>query len=117
VTQAQEFEAAADAENVEYKAFARQFEHEESDEPGLRAVLYVVATLTFPDSGWQVLLVPQAGEVDTWHLLADKPGYRDQDRTYYIASGSSEHEVADVPKVIRVLNGETVTRVSVVPWD
>lgn len=112
-----EFEPAVEAENVEYKAFARHFEHEEEDEPGRRGVLYVIATLTFPDSGWQVTLVPQAGEIDTWRLLADKPGYRDNDRTYYIASGSSEHELEQVPKTVRVINGEQVNRVSVVPWD
>ncbi|RMH16217.1 MAG: hypothetical protein D6696_18730 [Acidobacteria bacterium] len=114
---AQEFEPAVEAENVEYKAFARHFEHEEADEPGRRAVLFVFATMSFPDSGWEVTLVPQAGEVDTWRLLADRPGFRDGDRTYYVACGSTEHEIDAVPKTVRVINGEEITRVSVVPWD
>ena len=112
-----EFEPAIEAESAEFKAFARHFEHDETDEPPRRAVLYVVATMSFPDSGWEVAIVPQADEPETWRLLADRPPYRDGDRTYLIACGTTEHEVDAVPKSIRVVNGETVTRVSVVPWD
>jgi len=112
----QEFRPA-NPEQVEYKAYARHFENVETDEPERRAVLYVVATLTYPDSGWQVILVPQAGEFDTWRLLEDEPGFRDGDRTYYVACGSSEHEVEAIPKTIRVVDGEETRRVSVVPWD
>lgn len=112
-----EFGPPVEAENIEYKAFARHFEHEEGDEPGRRAVLFVLATMSFPDSGWEVLLTPQAGEPDTWRLLADAPGFRDHDRTYVIACGSTEHEIEEVPKTVRVVAGEEVTRVSVVPWD
>lgn len=112
-----EFEPALEAESVEYKAYMRQFEHEEDDEPSRRGVLYVIATLSFPDSGWEVLLVPQADEPDTWRLLADKPSFRDGNRTYLIACGTSEHELEEVPKNVRVINGDDTTRVSVVPWD
>lgn len=114
---AQEFEPAIEAQNVEYKAFFRQFEHDEDDEPGRRGVLMVFASMSFPDSGWEVALVPQAGEPDTWRLLADRPGYRDGDRSYYVACGTTEHEVEEVFKTVRVINGEQIERVSVVPWD
>ena len=109
----------ATGDNIEYKAYARHFEHPgETDEPARRAVLYVVATLTKRDSGWTFNLVPQASEPDTWHLLEDAPGFGDGNRTYYIASGSSEHET-EVPSSIKILTGEdeSPTRVSVVPWD
>lgn len=113
----QEFRPA-NPEQVEYKAFARHFENDESDEASRRAVLYVFATMTYPDSGWQFLLAQQADEPDTWVLLEDEPGYRDADRTYYVASGSSEHELEAVPKVVRVKSAlDKITSVSVVPWD
>jgi len=109
----------ANPEQVEYKAYARQFEHagEADEEERRRGVLFLVATLSYPDSGWQVILVPQEGEPDTWRLLEDEPPYRDGDRTYYIASGSSEHELEMVPKSVKVIDGRDETRVSVVPWD
>lgn len=107
----------AKPDNAEYKAFARHFEHEETDEPARRAVLYVIATLSYPDSGWNVVLVPQEGEPDTWRLLEDEPPFRDGDRTYYIACGSSERELEAVPKTVRVIDGKETNRVSVVPWD
>lgn len=108
----------ANPEQVEYKAYARQFEHAgEDEEEARRGVLFLIATLTYPDSGWQVILVPQEGEPDTWRLLEDEPSYRDGDRTYYIAGGSSEHEIAAVPKSVRVIDGNDTHRVAVVPWD
>jgi len=118
---ADEFRFAVEAENVEFKAFARHFEHrEENEEEQRRAVLYAVATMSFPDSGWQVELVQVEGNPDEWILLEDPPGFGDRQRTYLIASGSSLHEVAEVPETIVVRygeNGEETTRVSVVPWD
>lgn len=118
---ANEFRSAVEAENVEFKAFARHFEHrEENEEEQRRAVLYAVATMSFPDSGWQVELVQVEGNPDEWILLEDPPGYGDRQRTYLIASGSSLHEVAEVPETIVVRFGEDgkeTTRVSVVPWD
>lgn len=112
-----ELEPAVEAQSVEYRAYSRHFEHDETDENSQRGVLYVIATMSFPDSGWEVMLVPQADEPDTWPLLADKPSYRDGNRTYLIACGTSEHELPDVPKNVRVINGDDVSRVSVVPWD
>ena len=118
---ADEFRSAVEAENVEFKAFARHFEHrEENEEEQRRAVLYAVATMSFPDSGWQVELVQVEGNPDEWILLEDPPGYGDRQRTYLIASGSSLHEVEEVPKTIVVrhgVHGEETTRVSVAPWD
>jgi hypothetical protein len=116
---ADEFRPAT-GENIEYKAYARQFEHPgESDEPARRAVLYVVATLTKPDSGWTFALVRQEGEPDVWRFLEDRPAYADENRTYYIACGTSEHEVEKVPRSIKVIaeDPDKPTRVSVVPWD
>lgn len=115
---ADEFRPAT-GDDIEYKAFARPFEHPgETDEDPRRAVLYIFATLTKPDSGWNFLLVPQADDFDTWRLLEDDPSYRDGDRTFYSACGSSEHGVEKVPKTVRILTGtDTVARVSVVPWD
>lgn len=114
-----EFRLASAAENVEFKAYARHFEHPgEDEEERRRAVLYVVATLSFPDSGWNVEIVPVEGEVDEWMLLEDPPGYGDHSRTYYVAAGNTEHQIADVPETISVRHGEDeITRVSVVPWD
>ena len=106
----------ANPEAVEYKAYARHFDHPD-EKPDRRAVLYIMATMTYPDSGWEVMLVPQAGEPDTWRLLEDEPGFRDNDRTYYVACGSSEHELEAVPKTVRVIEADSSTRVSVVPWD
>jgi len=118
---ADEFRSAIDAEDVEFKAYARHFEHrEENEEEQRRAVLYAVATVSYPDSGWQVELVQVEGNPDEWILLEDPPGFGDRQRTYLIASGSSLHEVAEVPETIVVRygeNGEETTRVSVVPWD
>lgn len=117
---ADEFRLAMDAENVEFKAYARHFEHPgEEDEPTRRALIIVVATLSFPDSGWNVMITPVEGtEDDEWILLEDKPGFQDRDRTYYAVAGSSEHEVERVPETIRVRHGDDeITRVSVVPWD
>lgn len=114
---AQEF-VASTGEDVEYKAYIRQFENpEENDENPRVAVLYVVATLTKPDSGWQFMLAPQADELDSWVLLEDAPGFRDDNRTYYIASGNREVPVDGEPKSIAVVSDEGTARVSVVPWD
>lgn len=106
----------ATGENIEYKAFARHFEHPDDDE-NRASVLYVVATLSKPDSGWTFALVEQEGEPDTWRLLEDRPAFFDGDRTYYVACGSSERELEAVPRSIAVITGEGTTRVSVVPWD
>jgi hypothetical protein len=118
---ANEFRAAIDAEDVEFKAYARHFEHrEENEEERRRAVLYAVATLSYPDSGWQVALAQVEGKPEEWILLEDPPGFGDRQRTYLSASGSSLHEVEEVPKAIVVRwgrEGEESTRVSVVPWD
>lgn len=117
---ANEFRLAIEAQNVEFKAFSRHFEHPgEEDEPARRAVLYVVATMSFPDSGWQVEMVPVEGtKFEEWMLLEDPPGFGDHNRTYQIAAGSSEHEVDAVPETIKVRYGDDkVTRVSVQPWD
>lgn len=115
MTEVREFRPAH-PESVEYKAFARHFDHPD-EQPDRRAILFVVATMSYPDSGWEVTIVQQAGEPDTWRLLEDEPGYRDGDRTYYVACGSTEHEIEEVPRTIRVVTGEGSTRVSVVPWD
>jgi hypothetical protein len=118
---ANEYRSAVAAEDVEFKAYSRHFEHrEENEEEQRRAVIFVVATMSFPDSGWQVEMVQVEGHVDEWILLEDPPGYGDRQRTYLIASGSSLHEVEEVPKTIVVRYGEEgneTTRVSVVPWD
>ena len=106
----------ATGEDIEYKAFARHFEHPGDDEPNA-SVLYAVATLSKPDSGWRFLLVEQEGEPDLWRLFEDEPVARDGDRTYYLASGSSEKELDNVPRSIAVIDGQGTTRVSVVPWD
>lgn len=117
---ADEFRLAVDAQDVDFKAYARHFEHPgEEDEPARRAILIVLATLTFPDSGWNVMITPVEGtEFEEWILLEDPPAFRDANRTYYSTSGNTEHETAAVPKTIRVRHGEDkITRVSVVPWD
>lgn len=117
---ANEFRLAVEAQNVEFKAFARQFEHEgEEDEPSRRAVVYLIATMSFPDSGWQVVVAPVEGTgAEEWVLMEDPPGFGDRNRTFIIASGSSEHEVESVPETLKVrLGDDRVTRVSVVPWD
>lgn len=106
----------AEAEAVEYKAYARHFEHVGEDEPRM-AVLYVVATLSMPDSGWRFVVVPQEGDPETWRLFGDAPPFTDGDRTYYIASGTTEHELDAVPTSIVVVDAKGPTRVSVVPWD
>lgn len=114
-----EFRLALDAESVEFKAYARQFENRgEEDEPARRAVLYVIGTMTFPDSGWRVRLEPVEGSEDEeWVLLEDVPGYRDMNRTYLIACGTSERELEAVPETIVVRFGDETKRVSVAPWD
>lgn len=116
-----EFRAAIDAEDVEFKAYARHFEHrEEDDAEQRRAVVYVVATMSYPDSGWQVELVQVEGHPDEWILLEDAPGFGDRQRTYLIAAGTSLHGVEEVPKSIVVRHGQEgreTTRVSVAPWD
>jgi hypothetical protein len=118
---AHEYRSAVEAEDVEFKAYSRHFEHrEENEEEQRRAVIFAVATMAFPDSGWQVDLVQVEGHVDEWILLEDAPGYGDKQRTYVIASGTSLHQVEEVPKTIVVRYGEDgneTTRVSVVPWD
>ena len=106
----------ADGEAIEYKAFARHFEHPGDDEPNA-SVLYVVATLSKPDSGWTFLLVEQEGEPDLWRMFEDQPAHSDGDRRFYVACGTSEKELDDVPRSIRVIDAEGTTRVSVVPWD
>lgn len=118
---ANEYRSATAAENVDFKAYSRHFEHrEENEEEQRRAVIFAVGTMSFPDSGWQVELVQVEGHVDEWILLEDPPGYGDKERTYAIASGTSLHEVEEVPKTIVVRYGEEgqeTTRVSVAPWD
>lgn len=117
---ADEFRLAVDAQDVDFKAYARHFEHPgEEDEPARRAILIVLATMSFPDSGWNVMITPVEGtENEEWLLLEDPPGFKDGDRTYYSTSGNTEHEVEAVPKTIRVRHGEDkISRVSVVPWD
>lgn len=118
---ANEFRSAIDAENVEFKAYARHFEHRDEDPPEQRrAVLYAVATMSYPDSGWQVAMAQVEGKPDEWILLEDPPGYGDKQRTYLVASGTSLHEVEEIPKTIVVrygVEGKETTRVSVVPWD
>ena len=106
----------ATGENVAYKAYVRHFQHVGDDDAQAK-VLYVIATLTFPDSGWQVLLVPQADEPTVWRLLAEAPGFADGDRTYYVASGSSEHAVDAVPKELKVVDGNETTVVPVESWE
>lgn len=118
---ADEFRAAVDAQDLEFKAYSRHFEHrDEDEEEQRRAVIFAVATMSYPDSGWQVELVQVEGHTDEWILLEDPPGFGDKQRTYLIASGSSLHEVEEVPKTIVVrhgVDGEETTRVSVAPWD
>lgn len=117
---ADEFRLAIDAQNVEFKAYARHFEHpDEEDEPTRRVILIVLATLTFPDSGWNVMVTPVEGTAaEEWILLEDPPGFEDGNRTFYSACGTTEHEVEAVPKTIAVRHGrDELTRVSVVPWD
>lgn len=106
----------ATGEDIEIKAFARHFENPGDDEPNA-SVLYTVATLSKPDSGWRFVLVEQEGEPDLWRLLEETPTSSDGDRTYYVASGTSEKELDDVPKSIRVILADDTVRVSVVPWD
>ena len=109
---------AATGENIEYKAYVRHFENpEETDEPSRVSVLYVIATLTKPDSGWTFMLAQQEGEPDTWRFLEDAPGYRDNNRTYYIASGTSEMPLDAVLRSIAVITETGTTRVAVAPWD
>jgi len=118
---ANEFRSAVDAQDLEFKAYSRQFEHrDEDEEEQRRAVIFAVATMSYPDSGWQVALTQVEGKPDEWILLEDPPGYGDRHRTYLIASGSSLHPVEEVPKTIVVRHGENAqetTRVSVAPWD
>lgn len=119
---ADEFRLAFAAENVEFKAYARHFEHPgEEDEPTRRAVLLVVATLSFPDSGWNVIVTPVEGtRAEEWMLLEDEPPYRDHARTFYAAAGNTDHEIDEIPKTVKIRygkDGEEVTRVNVVPWD
>lgn len=117
---ADDFRLAVDAQDVDFKAYARHFEHPgEEDEPSRRAILIVLATLTFPDSGWNVMITPVEGtDNEEWILLEDEPAFRDRNRTYYSTSGNTEHEVTKVPETIRVRHGEDeISRVSVVPWD
>ncbi len=118
---ADKYRAATDAEDIELKAYARHFEHRDEDEgEQRRAVVYAVATMSYPDSGWQATLAQVEGTPDEWILLEDPPGYGDKHRTYLIASGTSLHEVSEVPETIVVRYGENggqTTRVSVVPWD
>jgi|GEM_PF-1706420 len=118
---ADEFRAAVDAQDLEFKAYSRYFEHREEDaEDQRRAVIFAIATMSYPDSGWQVALVQVEGKPDEWILLEDPPGFGDKHRTYLIASGSSLHEVAEVPETIVVrhgVEGRETTRVSVAPWD
>ena len=106
----------ATGEDIEIKAFARHFENAEDDDPNA-SVLYAVATLSKPHSGWRFLLVEQEGEPELWRLLEDAPASFDGDRTYYVACGSSEKELDDVPKSIRVILADDTVRVSVVPWE
>ena len=106
----------ADGEAIEYKAFARHFEHRDDDETRA-AVVYVVATLSKPDTGWRFMMVEQEGDPEVWRLFEDDPGHRDGDRTYYVACGSSEKEVDNVPRSVNVIDAEGPHRVSVVPWD
>ncbi|MEM7479891.1 MAG: hypothetical protein AAF481_01845 [Acidobacteriota bacterium] len=101
------------ASSVEYRAFVRDFDRQD----GRDGVLYVIATMSFPDSGWTAMIVPQADRPDEWRLLVQKPPYRDGSRTYVIASGTTEHQMEHVPKVIRVFNVSEETNVKVEPWD
>ena len=94
----------------------RDISNTEDDEPNA-SVLYVVATLSKPDSGWRFLLVEQEGEPDLWRLLEEAPLSADGDRTYYVACGSSEKPLDDVPKSVRVIFADDTVRASVVPWD
>ena len=105
-----------DGEAVEYKAFVRFFEHSSDDEPR-GAVLYVVMTLTKPDSGWRFLIVEQEGEPDLWRSFQDAPASADGDRTYYGAIGTTEKEIDGIPRSIVVLDADGEHRVSVAPWD
>lgn len=106
----------ATGDDIEFKAYSRAFENPGDDERNA-SVLYVVATLSKPDSGWDFLLVEQAGEPDVWRLLEDPPAFDDADRTYYIACGTSERALDAVPKSIQVITHAGTTRVSVAPWD
>jgi len=116
---ADKFRLATEAQDAELKAYARHFEHRgEEDESPRRAVLYVIATVSFPDSGWNLRIEPIEGtDQQEWVLLEDPPGFRDTDRSYLIACGSTEREVEAVPKTIVVKHHDQTTRVSVVPWD
>ena len=108
----------ATGENIEYKAYARHFEDPtETDEPARRSVLFVVATLTKADGGWEFEIVPQEGEHDVWRFLEQPPGYDDNNRTYYIASGTSEMPLDAVLRSIAVITETGTTRVAVAPWD
>jgi hypothetical protein len=118
---ADKFRSAVDAEDVEFKAYSRHFEHRDDDEADRRrAVIFAVATMSYPDSGWEVTLVQVEGKPDEWMLLEEPPGFDDKRRTYLIASGSSRCGVEEVPKTIVVRHGVDAgqtTRVSVAPWD
>jgi hypothetical protein len=117
---ADRFRAAVDAEDLEFKAYARHLEHHVGDDTRRRAVIFAIATMAYPDRGWQVTLVQVEGKPDEWILLEDPPGFGDKKRTYLIASGASDHEVDDVPKAIAVrhgVDGQETTRVPVAPWD
>ena len=99
---------------IEYKAYARRFKRpgKAPDAP----VLYVVATMTYPDSGWRVILVEQEGAPEIWRLLDEEPAHSDGKRTYYIASGSSEHVVATIPKSVTVYDARGGRRIPVLRW-
>lgn len=116
-----DFRLAVDAQNVELKAYARHFEHPEEEAEGdetRHAVLIVVASMSFPDSGWNVIVTPVEGtRAEEWIVLEDPPSFRDEQRTFYAVAGNTLHQVAEVPETIRVKYGDQVTRVSVAPWD
>lgn len=112
----QVFRLAEEAEQVEYKAYTRHFSHDGEGKDD-HVVLFVVATMTYPDTGWVVNLVPQEGDEGAWLLLEDEPAYRDNQRTFVVASGTTDHEVEKAPEKITVQAGEKKTTVSVVAWD
>ncbi|MEM7049391.1 MAG: hypothetical protein AAF604_07015 [Acidobacteriota bacterium] len=98
---------------IGYRAFVRDFDHSD----GRDGVLYVLATMSFPDGGWTAMIVPQADKLDEWRLLVEAPPYGDGKRTYVIASGTTEHQMEHVPKVVRVCYGDDTTEVKVEPWS
>lgn len=116
-----EFRLAVDAQNVELKAYARHFEHPGEEDEGdetRHAVLIVLATMSFPDSGWNVIVTPVEGtRAEEWIVLEDAPSFRDRQRSFYSAVGNTLHQVGEVPETVKVKYGDEVTRVSVTPWD